>query len=131
MLNFACWNIRGINARIKQKEVMDVINRRNLSLCALVETHVKKENVGTTFGSVFGSWKWVSNTSLSDGGTRIMIAWNDHVCDVMIVDIHLQYIHCLVRVKGVSVPFFLLLLMVLIRKLFVESYGRVFGKLKC
>ncbi|KAJ9557074.1 hypothetical protein OSB04_011688 [Centaurea solstitialis] len=67
---------------------------------ASAQTHVKADNLASICEYVFGSWKWVSNSSVSDLGTRILIAWDEDTVDVMVIDTHAQYIHCFVKLRG-------------------------------
>ncbi|KAJ9566292.1 hypothetical protein OSB04_002258 [Centaurea solstitialis] len=102
-----CWNIRGLNARIKQGEVREVIKNNGISFCALVETHVKSDMLSSVCNAVFGKWKWISNTVLSDTGTRILLAWDECVGDVMILECHAQFLHCFVKLRGGKDAFFI------------------------
>ncbi|KAJ9535674.1 hypothetical protein OSB04_un001171 [Centaurea solstitialis] len=101
-----CWNVRGLNARIKQSEVRKSILSNGMSFCSLLETHVKPNVLPTICKSVFGDWKWVSNSSVSDHGTRIIFAWDDRIGDVMILDMHAQFLHCFVKIRGGMHSFF-------------------------
>ncbi|KAJ9541666.1 hypothetical protein OSB04_028172 [Centaurea solstitialis] len=67
---------------------------------ASAQTHVKADNLVSICEYVFGSWKWVSNSSVSDLGTRILIAWDEDTVDVMVLDTHAQFIHCFVKLRG-------------------------------
>ena len=40
----ACWNVRGLNKRSHQKEVIKLLNKNGVSLVGLVETKVKAGN---------------------------------------------------------------------------------------
>ncbi|KAJ9542512.1 LOW QUALITY PROTEIN: hypothetical protein OSB04_029018 [Centaurea solstitialis] len=101
-----CWNIRGLNARIKQNEVRKSILSNGMSFCSLLETHVKPDLLPTICKSVFGDWKWVSNSSVSNHGTRIIFAWDDRIGDVMLLHMHAQFLHCFVRIRGGQHSFF-------------------------
>ncbi|KAJ9535821.1 hypothetical protein OSB04_un001032 [Centaurea solstitialis] len=103
---FACWNIRGLNSRIKQKEVQDSIRLHGLSLFAVIETRLQSDNIGKVCNDTFGSWNWVSNSVFCEGGTRIVIAWNMKVLDLMVMEGHAQAIHCMVRLKNDPIPLY-------------------------
>ncbi|KAJ9544912.1 hypothetical protein OSB04_024619 [Centaurea solstitialis] len=49
---------------------------------------------------------WNSNVAYSDTGARIIIAWDHRSVDVMVLEMHAQFIHCLIRVKGLPDPFY-------------------------
>ncbi|KAJ9542442.1 hypothetical protein OSB04_028948 [Centaurea solstitialis] len=59
---------------------------------------------GIRVNNVFGRWSWVSNQSVSLHGTRIIMAWNSAVMDIMVIETHAQFIHCEVRLRGVVQP---------------------------
>ncbi|KAJ9536695.1 LOW QUALITY PROTEIN: hypothetical protein OSB04_un000168, partial [Centaurea solstitialis] len=107
MLSIASWNIRGLNASDKQQEVKAFVRNNNLAICAILESHVKGDGLSGVCSSTFGRWDWVSNHLFSDLGTRIIIAWDGSVLEVMPLEYHRQFIHCEVRVKGSSNPFFM------------------------
>lgn len=106
MFNAACWNIRGLNASDKQREVKEFIKGNFLNLVCIVETHVKSDSVGNVASRVFNRWSWVSNTSLSPSGTRIMLAWDVSVLDVMLLEAHGQFLNCELKIRGVAQPIF-------------------------
>ncbi|KAJ9535818.1 hypothetical protein OSB04_un001029 [Centaurea solstitialis] len=78
-----------------------------ISICALVETHVRNDVLASTCVSVFGSWKWLSNSQFSQGGTRIVLAWDENIGDIMVLDSHAQFLHCFVKLRGMHEGFFL------------------------
>ncbi|KAJ9555971.1 hypothetical protein OSB04_010585 [Centaurea solstitialis] len=71
-----------------------------------VETKVTDNNLGTVCESFFRNWSWVSNVAYCDSGTRIILAWDVRVVDIMVLEVHAQFMHCLVRVKGVADAFY-------------------------
>ncbi|GKA65218.1 sodium/hydrogen exchanger 6 [Tanacetum coccineum] len=77
MFSVASWNIRGLNRTPKQKEVRQVVNENNLSVCAILESHVDVAVVYDTCKKVCKRWKWISNGSLCPKGTRIILGWDD------------------------------------------------------
>ncbi|XP_022040145.1 uncharacterized protein LOC110942657 [Helianthus annuus] len=84
-LRQASWNVRGLNRPIKQAEVRQVIKDVNLSLCAILESHIDPSNLSKICKAVFRSWSWTSNGSLCNKGTRIIVGWNPLVFDVMVL----------------------------------------------
>ncbi|KAJ9535959.1 hypothetical protein OSB04_un000877 [Centaurea solstitialis] len=97
----------GLNAFEKQQEVRSLIRNNNLSICAVLESHVRVESLRTICASSFGRWDWVSNQAMSDYGTRIIIAWDVSNVDVMVLESHRQYMHCEVRIRGLMHGFFI------------------------
>ncbi|KAJ9557289.1 hypothetical protein OSB04_011903 [Centaurea solstitialis] len=100
MFNVACWNIRCLNALDKQQEVRAFLRNNSVSVCAILESHVRGDVLGSICSSTFGRWEWVSNQAFSEYGTRIILAWDVTVVDVMPLEFCCQFIHCEVRVRG-------------------------------
>lgn len=73
MFSLAAWNIRGLNQNLKQKEVQEVVAANNLSICAVLETHVLNPKLQSICSYVFGSWNWMSNNQSGSRGTRIIV----------------------------------------------------------
>ncbi|XP_022007408.1 uncharacterized protein LOC110906609 [Helianthus annuus] len=102
IVSIAAWNIRGLNRSLKQSEVRQAVKDYNLSLCAILESHVDIGKLDKICKSVFRNWDWTSNGAKCDKGTRIIIGWNPAVFDVMVLDqsdqvMHLQLIFKLDR----------------------------------
>ncbi|KAJ9536013.1 hypothetical protein OSB04_un000819 [Centaurea solstitialis] len=104
MINIASWNIRGLNAPEKQREVKSFLRLNDINLFAVLESHLSQDALRSVVNNVFGRWSWVSNQSVSLHGTRIIVAWNSSVMDVMVLEIHAQFIHCEIRIRGVQQP---------------------------
>ncbi|GJU18554.1 hypothetical protein Tco_1146520 [Tanacetum coccineum] len=69
------------------------MNENNLSVCAILESHVDVAVVYDTCNKVCSRWKWTSNRSLCSKGSRIIIGWNDDLVDVMIMAQTNQVMH--------------------------------------
>ena len=54
MIKFACWNIRGMSSRIKQKEIKDSIKTLGISLYAVIETRIRGEALPNACSNTFG-----------------------------------------------------------------------------
>ncbi|XP_021979570.1 uncharacterized protein LOC110875674 [Helianthus annuus] len=93
MVSLASWNIRGLNRPLKQKEVRQIVKDSNLSLCAILESHVDVDKLGGVCKSVFRSWDWTSNGTCCDKGTRIIVGWNPKIFDVMVLSQSSQVMH--------------------------------------
>lgn len=106
MIKLASWNIRGLNAPLKQREVKEFIRCNGINLCAILESHVHRDVLEGLCCKVFGRWEWGTNVACSEGGTRIIIAWDVAIMDVMILEVHSQFIHCQIQVRGELDPFF-------------------------
>ncbi|GKA35224.1 hypothetical protein Tco_0721715 [Tanacetum coccineum] len=93
MINIASWNIRGLNFSPKQSKVRHVISENNLSICAILESHVLDSNLQRLCSLVFRHWDWTSNGSSCSKGTRIILGWNHNEVDVAVINQDDQCIH--------------------------------------
>ncbi|KAJ9535686.1 hypothetical protein OSB04_un001162 [Centaurea solstitialis] len=105
MINILTWNVRGLNNRGKQDEVKNLIHLYNINICAVVETHVRLEVLPQVCKNTFGRWLWVSNQASCSYGTRIILAWDPALFDVMVIDMNSQCLHAQVRVRGLDMMF--------------------------
>nr|GFC32834.1 hypothetical protein [Tanacetum cinerariifolium] len=55
-LKIRCWNIRGLSTSDKQKEVRNFIREESLSVCAIVETHLKAKRIQKIGDQIYGDW---------------------------------------------------------------------------
>lgn len=93
MISFGCWNIRGLNRPLKQKEVRQVVSDNKLSLCAILESHVDVSSLFKVCKGVFSNWDWTSNAVKCDKGTRIILGWDPTTFEVMVIDQTDQVMH--------------------------------------
>ena len=93
MINVASWNIRGLNFTPKQREVRQVIAENNLSVCAILDSHVATSKLHKMCTLIFRHWDWTSNGVLCKKGTRIILGWNHNIVDVMVLHQDDQAIH--------------------------------------
>ncbi|XP_021991413.1 uncharacterized protein LOC110888181 [Helianthus annuus] len=106
MGSVATWNIRGLNRPLKQNEVRVLIAENQLSVCAILETHVNVNNLHKVCKSVFRRWSWSSNGNLCQRGTRIIMGWNTDDVDLMVLYQSDQVVHTQIRFKAESKVFF-------------------------
>ncbi|GKA68338.1 reverse transcriptase domain, reverse transcriptase zinc-binding domain protein, partial [Tanacetum coccineum] len=78
--NIGMWNIRSMNQLKKQKAVIDFIKNEKISVCGIVETHIKAAKLSKVADIAFGGWDWVSNSIHSCKGCRIIIGWDKIFC---------------------------------------------------
>ncbi|GJV05010.1 hypothetical protein Tco_1338579 [Tanacetum coccineum] len=95
----ASWNIRGLNFSPKQSEVRHVISENNLSICAILESHVLDSNLMKLCPYVFNHWNWTSNGNCCSKGTRIILGWNHNDVDIVVLNQDDQAIHVRVWLK--------------------------------
>ncbi|GJY18408.1 RNA-directed DNA polymerase, eukaryota, reverse transcriptase zinc-binding domain protein [Tanacetum coccineum] len=88
--SIASWNIRGMNRTPKQKEVCQVITDNYLNVCAVLEYHVDIGKLERICTKVCVKWKWVSNASVCQKGSRIILGWNDDIVDLIVLSFSSQ-----------------------------------------
>ncbi|KAJ9565118.1 hypothetical protein OSB04_001084 [Centaurea solstitialis] len=96
----------GMNTPDKQQEIRSLVRNCGLHVCAILESHLRAEVINTTCDRLFSRWAWVSNQALSTSGTRIIVAWDLAVVDIMVLESHAQFIHCQVRLRDSNEMFF-------------------------
>ncbi|GJY24381.1 RNA-directed DNA polymerase, eukaryota, reverse transcriptase zinc-binding domain protein [Tanacetum coccineum] len=96
----------GICNKDMQKEVKKFIKDEKLSICATLETHLKKKQMHKVCSFVFGGWSWVSNIKECDKGCRIIIGWNEEDVKVMVINSCKQAVLCLVEIIDSKQKFF-------------------------
>lgn len=84
-MKVATWNIRCLNKISKQKEVIDFILEKELSMCAILETHLKGNKVANVANKIFSNWHWVSNNDQCERGCRILLGWDSSILRVMVL----------------------------------------------
>ncbi|KAJ9538957.1 hypothetical protein OSB04_031690 [Centaurea solstitialis] len=65
-------------------------------------THVRVDSLKSVCDRTFGRWQWFSNQAQSEYGTRIIIAWDVSSLDVMVLEAHGQFMHCEIRIRGMT-----------------------------
>ncbi|GJS38127.1 retrovirus-related pol polyprotein from transposon TNT 1-94 [Tanacetum coccineum] len=75
----------GMNLSPKQSEIRQVIQENNLSVYAILESHVVSSKLDRLCTNVFRHWSWTSNGALCSKGTRIILGWNANNVDVNII----------------------------------------------
>lgn len=80
-MNFAMWNVRGLNKTPHKKEVINFINVNRISLMGLVETKVRAQNSAAISKSINKNWKWIFNYEAHDYG-RVWISWDPSIWTV-------------------------------------------------
>ncbi|GJZ31367.1 hypothetical protein Tco_0576414 [Tanacetum coccineum] len=83
----------------KQNEVRQVIFENNLSVFAILESHVADSKLHKMCWLVFRHWDWSSNGAWCNKGTRIILGWNHNDVDIMVVTQDDQAVHARVWLK--------------------------------
>ncbi|KAL0449606.1 UNVERIFIED_CONTAM: hypothetical protein Slati_1517000 [Sesamum latifolium] len=84
----ATWNVRGLNRRVQQVAVAELVKEFCLKFCGLVETRVADLNVSRVQAATLPTWDWF--TDLTEVGNRIWIAWDPTEIRVEILMVHRQ-----------------------------------------
>ncbi|GJX09285.1 RNA-directed DNA polymerase, eukaryota, reverse transcriptase zinc-binding domain protein [Tanacetum coccineum] len=62
---------------IELDEIAFLFSRNEkLSICVVLETHMKKDKIDKVCMKVFGSWLWQNNVRYSSKGCRIVVGWD-------------------------------------------------------
>ena len=89
-----------------QKDVKRFITDEKLSICAVVETHIKEKQIKKICKFVFGNWNWCSNMKESAKGCRNITGWNEEDVSVMLVHSSHQAILYIVEIQESGSRFF-------------------------
>ncbi|GJX57665.1 RNA-directed DNA polymerase, eukaryota, reverse transcriptase zinc-binding domain protein [Tanacetum coccineum] len=100
MFSIASWNIKGMNFSPKQSEVRHIIHENNLSICAILESHVASSQLKLLCSQVFRHWDWTSNSTWCSKGTRIILGWNSNILDVNVISQDDQAMHVCLWIKA-------------------------------
>ena len=102
----AAWNIRGLGKVTKENEVRKLIRNENLSVCVVLETHMKKDRIGKVGDIVFGNWNWQNNIHVSKKGCRIMVGWDNNKMEYTLIHCTGQAMLYLIEVLQTPIKFF-------------------------
>lgn len=98
MIDFCSYNIRGLHNKVSFAK--DFISVRNLSLVALLETHVKEEDAAHISNNIAPRFNWIFNYDSHVNG-RIWLGWDVSIWKVHFVCSTAQHITCeVMRVDG-------------------------------
>ncbi|PWA72744.1 RNA-directed DNA polymerase, eukaryota, Reverse transcriptase zinc-binding domain protein [Artemisia annua] len=89
-----------MNQSPKQNEVRQVIGENQLSICAILESHVSNSRLQDLCMRVFKGWDWTSNGSFCSSGSRIILGWNVDAVDLNVVAMTDQVVHTFIRFKA-------------------------------
>ncbi|GJX06167.1 RNA-directed DNA polymerase, eukaryota, reverse transcriptase zinc-binding domain protein [Tanacetum coccineum] len=71
--------VHGLTQTSKQDEVKLLIREERISMCAIVETRLRKKSVNSVCENLNEDWLWVSNAVESRKGCRIIVGWDRNV----------------------------------------------------
>ncbi|GJR88455.1 putative RNA-directed DNA polymerase [Tanacetum coccineum] len=74
----------GLNNDLNQNQAIDMIRNGGFSICALLETKLKKKKLSRICSKVLGRWDWISNVASCEGGMGIVVGWDSNAVRVML-----------------------------------------------
>ncbi|PWA65806.1 RNA-directed DNA polymerase, eukaryota, Reverse transcriptase zinc-binding domain protein [Artemisia annua] len=89
-----------------ENEVRKLIRNENLSVCAVLETHMKKDRIGKVGERLFGNWNWQNNIHVSKKGCRIMVGWDNNKVECNLIHCTGQAMLYLIEVFQTHIKFF-------------------------
>ncbi|MFS7917032.1 putative RNA-directed DNA polymerase [Helianthus anomalus] len=89
-----------------QNALMQHLAGDRYSICGAIETHLSQSKIAATCQRVFGNWLWESNASVCQNGYRIIVSWDPHSVNLMVVERHPQVLHCFVEPVNGSLGFY-------------------------
>lgn len=103
-MNFAIWNVRGLNKSPHQQEVKIFIISNNLSFMCCVETKVSIDNAVAVSRKTTISWSWIFNFEYHDNG-RIFVGWDPSIWHISVHSKSAQHVTCFVTFIKTQVHF--------------------------
>ena len=76
MIKLVLWNIRGLNALSKYKDIMKTIDEYQLSLLCLPENKMRYRNIEKKKMKCIPSWQLIHNCPVNGVG-RVWVCWNN------------------------------------------------------
>ncbi|KAJ0261541.1 Reverse transcriptase zinc-binding domain-containing protein [Hirschfeldia incana] len=102
-MDIFCWNIRGLNDKIKRRGVRKWLKKHRPLFGGLVETHVDPVKASYIINNVFPGWRFECNYEFSDLG-KVWLLWHPSV-SVSICHKSLQSITGIVKLPLVKYKF--------------------------
>lgn len=102
--DFCSFNIRGLHNKLSF--VHDFIVNNNLSLFAVLETHVKEGDARSLSSSIHRRFQWLFNYEHHSNG-RIWLGWDPVIWSVRPLSSSAQQVSCIVSRIADNISFFL------------------------
>ncbi|GJV03616.1 hypothetical protein Tco_1337185 [Tanacetum coccineum] len=78
----------------------EVVNENQLSVCAILESHVDLSELSRVCSKVFKYWDWTSNANLCTKDCRITLRWNMDVVNIVVLSQTSQVMHVKIMHKA-------------------------------
>ncbi|XP_062104472.1 uncharacterized protein LOC133815675 [Humulus lupulus] len=101
---------KGLNKRNKQRSLIDFCKLNKIGLRAFLETKLRGNKIKDLMQNVFMGWDCFSSPTVEG---RILLVWKVDIVSLSIIQEDDQFIHCCVKIKGVTQKFCLTLVYVL------------------
>uniref|UniRef100_A0A5B6YUZ1 Reverse transcriptase domain-containing protein n=1 Tax=Davidia involucrata TaxID=16924 RepID=A0A5B6YUZ1_DAVIN len=105
MFKMMAWNIRGLNAPLKQKEIRRYVKLHKLAVFSISETKVRWSNVDWMFKRCFSDWNIIHSGSASSV-CRLWVCWDPMIVQLNPFQISDQAISASLKVLNSSVEFY-------------------------
>lgn len=92
-MNFAVWNVRGLNKSAHQKELKHFISSNKISFMACVETKVKEKNSVNISRKISRRWSWFFNYNHHSNG-RIWVGFDNSIWSITVMSSSSQHTTC-------------------------------------
>lgn len=95
-MKLGVWNIRGLNKGLKQKEVVDLLQKERLSALGILEAKLTTEYYQSLKATRFQMWS-SENRVGANGRSRMLLLWDSRVIMLEIHEWTEQYIYTLIK----------------------------------
>nr|GEY47933.1 RNA-directed DNA polymerase, eukaryota, reverse transcriptase zinc-binding domain protein [Tanacetum cinerariifolium] len=89
-----------------KNEIKNWIKNERLCMCAILETHMKKNRIDKVCMNIFGSWVWQNNVGQSSKGCRIVVGWDANNVNCSLVNDNVQSMLYKVEVLSITKTFY-------------------------
>ena len=86
------WNVRGLNEPTKHQPFSQWLYSQRTVFCALLETHIKEQNLSSLMQKLCPGWSYTSNHASDEDG-RIILIWN-HPVSIQVLEQTRQTLTC-------------------------------------
>ncbi|KAK1300198.1 hypothetical protein QJS10_CPB13g01119 [Acorus calamus] len=94
-MNSIIWNVRGLNSKVKQLDVKQIIRKEKCPMFCLLDTKMDANDQ-----RLFCSRSFPSNAYFTTPDGRIALFWEKDILDTIVIGFSAQHIHCLVQPKS-------------------------------